>query len=85
MTRFSIVGPRTLSGAFADGTEQRIDVTPVLHGVLFGPLRKTTHLLDVVVLARDLPAHGLRRGDLGAVVVWRDPEPPRLMLSVRRQ
>ena len=26
------------------------------------------NLLDVFVLERDLPAHGLRRGDLGAVV-----------------
>ena len=25
-------------------------------------------ILDVVVLTRDVPAHGLRRGDLGAVV-----------------
>jgi len=25
-------------------------------------------LLDVIVLDRDLPAHGLRRGDLGTVV-----------------
>jgi Domain of unknown function (DUF4926) len=28
----------------------------------------TLQLLDVVVLTRDLPDHGLRRGDLGAVV-----------------
>ena len=28
----------------------------------------TVHLLDVVVLKRDLADHGLRRGDLGAVV-----------------
>lgn len=28
----------------------------------------TVHPLDIVVLTRDLPAHGLRRGDLGAVV-----------------
>ena len=28
----------------------------------------TVHSLDVVVLTHDLPAHGLRRGDLGAVV-----------------
>ena len=28
----------------------------------------TVHPLDVVVLTHDLPAHGLRRGDLGAVV-----------------
>ncbi len=31
-------------------------------------------MLDVVVLARDLPAHGLRRGDLGAVVDVREPD-----------
>jgi hypothetical protein len=28
----------------------------------------TYHLLDTVVLDRDLPKHGLRKGDLGAVV-----------------
>ena len=28
----------------------------------------TVHPLDVVVLTHDLPAHGLRRGDLGAAV-----------------
>ena len=28
----------------------------------------TLHPLDVVVLTHDLPTHGLRRGDLGAVV-----------------
>jgi hypothetical protein len=27
----------------------------------------TPNLLDIVVLARDLPVHGVRRGDLGAV------------------
>jgi hypothetical protein len=35
---FSIVGPYTLAVSFADGTEQRIDFRPVLHGALFGPL-----------------------------------------------
>lgn len=39
VTRFEIVGPYTLAVAFADGVEQRIDFTPVLHGVLFGPLQ----------------------------------------------
>ena len=39
VTRFSIVAPYTLSVAFADGTEQRIEFTPVLRGALFGPLR----------------------------------------------
>jgi hypothetical protein len=28
----------------------------------------TPNVLDVVVLTRDVPAHGLKRGDLGAVV-----------------
>ena len=28
----------------------------------------TLQVLDVVVLERELPAHGLKRGDLGAVV-----------------
>ena len=31
-------------------------------------------LLDTVVLARDLPAHGLRAGDLGAIVEVYGPE-----------
>jgi len=39
VTRFAIVGPYTLSVAFMDGTEQRIDFQPVLHGALFEPLR----------------------------------------------
>src|SRR5262245_11941292 len=39
VTRFGIVGPYTLSVAFADGTEQRIDFGPVLQGPLFGPLQ----------------------------------------------
>jgi hypothetical protein len=39
VTGFRIVGPYTLAVSFADGTEQRIDFRPVLHGVLFGPLQ----------------------------------------------
>ena len=39
VSAFSILGPYTLSVAFSDGTEQRIDFEPVLHGALFGPLR----------------------------------------------
>ena len=31
-------------------------------------------LLDTVVLNRDLPDHGLRRGDLGAVVEVYEPD-----------
>ena len=31
-------------------------------------------LLDTVVLAHDLPEHGLRRGDIGAVVEVYEPD-----------
>jgi len=34
----------------------------------------TYHLLDTVVLDRDLPEHGLRKGDLGAAVEVYDTE-----------
>ncbi len=34
----------------------------------------TPQLLDVVVLLRDIPKQGLRRGDLGAVVEVHNPE-----------
>lgn len=34
----------------------------------------TIQLLDIVVLTRDLPEHGLRRGDLGAVVEQYGPD-----------
>ena len=39
VARFNIVGPYTLAVAFADGTAQRINFRPVLHGVVFGPLQ----------------------------------------------
>jgi hypothetical protein len=39
VTTFNIVGPYTLSVTFADGTDQLVDLKPVLHGVLFGPLQ----------------------------------------------
>ena len=40
VTAFRIDGPYTLLVAFADGSEQRIDFRPVLHGALFGALRE---------------------------------------------
>ena len=39
VSHFSIVDPYTLAVGFADGTEQRINFEPVLHGALFGPLQ----------------------------------------------
>jgi hypothetical protein len=40
VTGLAIVGPYTLTVAFADGAEQRIDFKPVLHGTLYGPLQE---------------------------------------------
>ena len=40
VTRFSIVGPYTLTVAFSDDTERRIDFRPILQGALFGPLQE---------------------------------------------
>jgi hypothetical protein len=37
--QFEIVAPYTLALRFNDGTEQRIDLRPVLEGEVFGPLR----------------------------------------------
>jgi hypothetical protein len=34
----------------------------------------TYRVLDTVVLDRDVPAHGLRKGDLGAVVEVYEPD-----------
>lgn len=38
VTAFQIVGAYTLTVSFSDGTDQRIDFSPILHGALFGPL-----------------------------------------------
>jgi Domain of unknown function (DUF4926) len=34
----------------------------------------TYQLLDTIVLNRDVPEHGLRRGDLGAIVEIHEPD-----------
>lgn len=47
VTRFSVVGPYSLTVEFSDGTEQVIDFQPVLHGALFGPLRDLAAFNDV--------------------------------------
>ena len=44
---FDVVGPYTLLVAFSDGTTQRIDFTPVLHGALFGPLQDVSMFNEV--------------------------------------
>jgi hypothetical protein len=49
ITSFHVVGPFTLKVAFSDGTEQRIDFLPVLHGALFGPLQDPAVFNQVVL------------------------------------
>ena len=53
VARFEIVGPYTLSVAFTDGTTQEIDFRPVLHGVLFGPLRDL-EVFNAVILDQEV-------------------------------
>lgn len=40
VTSFEIIGPYLLEVSFDDDTEQRIDLSPILIGELFGPLRE---------------------------------------------
>lgn len=47
--RFEIVGPFALAVEFSDGTGQRIDFQPVLHGPIFGPLRDSS-MFNAVIL-----------------------------------
>jgi hypothetical protein len=49
ITSFHVGGPFTLTVAFGDGTEQRIDFLPVLHGALFGPLKDPAVFNQVVL------------------------------------
>ena len=53
VAQFEIVGPYTLSVAFTDGTTQEINFRPVLHGVLFGPLRDLK-VFNAVVLDHEV-------------------------------
>ena len=48
-------------------------VPPIRDG-LSGGQQMTYRVLDTVVLDRDLPDHGLRKGDLGAVVEVYEPD-----------
>src|SRR5258708_31037261 len=36
---FRIIGPHKLAVSFDDGTLEKIDCSPVLHGKMYGPLR----------------------------------------------
>ncbi len=53
-----------------DETATRYDTKYIVDGVsaLAGKGRSMIRNLDTVVLTRDLPEHGLRSGDMGAVV-----------------
>ena len=53
VARFDVVGPYTLSVTFTDGTTQEIDFLPVLHGVLFGPLRDL-EVFNAVILDQEV-------------------------------
>lgn len=66
VAQFRIVGPYALLVAFSDGTEQRIDFAPVLHGMLFGPLRDLATLHDWLQVQDELGARARARDDVPA-------------------
>jgi hypothetical protein len=45
-----------------------------VHYGLSGKLTMRLRVLDMVVLEQDLPSHGLRRGDVGAVMEVYEPD-----------
>ena len=49
VTGFEIVGPHRLTVTFNDGTQQHIDLRPVLHGPMFGPLQDLPTFNGVVL------------------------------------
>ena len=49
VTSFNIVAPFTLDVKFDDGSMQRIDFQPVLHGKLYGPLSDPELFAQVTV------------------------------------
>ena len=49
VVNFAVLAPYTLRVSFSDGTEQRIDFSPVLQGPLFGPLQDLQTFNAVVV------------------------------------
>ena len=56
VTAFEIVEPFVIDVRFDDGTQQQIDLRPVLHGSLYGPLRDISIFEQVVI---DPEAHTL--------------------------
>ena len=69
---FKIIGPRG-----PGGSQEHVDRAPrrefsqidqLFCEVETTAMHTTPHLLDVVALLSDLPAHGLRRGQVGTVV-----------------
>ena len=53
VTAFEIVGPYTLEVSFDDGLSRVIDLSAVLEGELFGPLRDRA-IFDQVTLDREV-------------------------------
>jgi len=45
----AVCGPSSLRVRFDDGTEKRVDVTPLLRGPVFEPLRSPAYFARVVV------------------------------------
>ncbi len=55
LTALSLLGDYALKLTFDDGTEQTVDLEPILSGPIFGPLREKV-LFQEVVIAPDFGA-----------------------------
>ena len=49
ITDVRVTGPTTLWLRFSDGTEKEIDLGPIMHGELFGPLRSASLFQEVKI------------------------------------
>ncbi len=85
VTSFAIVGPFVLDVRFDDGTRQRIDLQPVLHGELYGALRDAGLFERVAI---DPEAHTLvwpNGADFDPATLHDWPDAGRRMIDLARR
>jgi hypothetical protein len=85
VTGFEIVGDYTIRLEFDDGTEQVINLEPILAGPMFGPLRDLT-LFNQVALDKNLGTLVWpNEADIDPTVLHDWPEHVDAMIERRRQ
>jgi hypothetical protein len=72
--RATLVGPSGTSAEVVSVWVVHRRGVPSIRDGISGERQMTYRVLDTIVLDRDLPDHGLRKGDLGAVVEVYEPD-----------